>query len=164
MTVMDFNKRLERAIVRGEQTRDEQLRRRNEELMSEADLRSLHSRCRVELSERIEQCLQKLADHFPGFRFETLVNEDGWGAKVSRDDLELRAGGRKENRYSRLELLIRPFSPARIVELAAKGTIHNKEVLNRTHYQFLSQADVDSFAELIDLWVLEYAERYAARQ
>jgi hypothetical protein len=164
MAVMDFNKRLERAIVRGEQTRDEQLRRRHEQLMSEADLKTLHSRFRVELSERIEDCLQRLAEHFPGFRFETIVSEDGWGAKVSRDDLELRGGGRKENRYSRLELLIRPFSTARIIELAAKGTIHNKEVVSRTHYQFLSQADVDSFAELIDLWVLEYAEKYASRQ
>jgi hypothetical protein len=164
MAVMDFNKRLERAIVRGEQTRDEQLRRRHEQLMTEAELKTLHSRCRLELSERIEQCLQRLADHFPGFRFETIVGEDGWGAKVSRDDLELRAGGRKENRYSRLEMVVRPFSTAHIIELAAKGTIHNKEVLNRTHYQFLSQADTDSFAEMIDLWVLEYAEKYAARQ
>ena len=164
MAVMDFNKRLERAIVRGEQTRDEKLRRQNEQLLSEAELKTLHSRCRVELSERIEHCLQRLADHFPGFRFETIVSEDGWGAKVSRDDLELHGGGRKENRYSRLELVVRPFSSTRIVELAAKGTIYNKEVLNRTHYQFLSQVDVDSFAELIDLWVLEYVEKYAARQ
>ncbi len=28
--------------------------------------------------------------------------------------------------------------------------------------QFLSQADLDSFKEMIDLWVLEYAEKYSA--
>ena len=41
--------------------------------------------------------------------------------------------------------------------------IHNKEVFNRTHFQFLAEADLDSFRELIDLWVLEYAEQFAAK-
>jgi hypothetical protein len=106
--------------------------------------------------------LRKLADHFPGFRYESVLSEAGWGAKISRDDLAF-STDRRESRYSRLELLIRPLGPAQIVELAAKGTVRNKEVFNRTHYQQLSEVDVDSFSEMIDLWVLEYAEQYAAR-
>ena len=160
---MDFDKRLERAITRGQQTREEQGRLQAERAMTEEELRTLHSRYRLDLSEHIESCLKKLADHFLGFRFETVVSEDGWGARISRDDVHLSPGRPVENRYSRLEMVIRPYSSTHIVELAAKGTIHNKEIVNRHHYQLLSQVDVDSFAELIDLWVLEYAEQYAAK-
>lgn len=160
---MDFEKRLERAIVRGEQSRDAKARRQADEALTEEELRNLHSRCRLELSERIEACLRKLADHFPGFRFETIVSSDGWGAKVSRDDVELSRGRSSRSQYSRLEMLVLPFSSTHIVELVGKGTIRNKEVFSRRHFQFLSQLDVDSFREQIDLWVLEYAELYSAR-
>lgn len=161
---MDFDKRLEHAVERGRQTRDARGRAQAEQAMSEEDMRNLHSRCRLELSEHIESCLRKLADHFLGFRFETVIGEDGWGAKVSRDDIVGGRGGQPRNLYSRLEMVIRPFTSSHIVELVAKGTIRNKEVLTRTHFQFLSQVDVDSFREMIDLWILEYAEKYAARE
>ena len=84
----------------------------------------------------------------------------GWGARLSRDDLD-RQGGKLRNVYTRLEMVIRPYSEAHIVELTAKGTIRNRETLKRAHYQFLAEADVDSFRELIDLWVLEFAEEFA---
>jgi hypothetical protein len=163
IAVMDFEHRLERAISRGEQTRDREGRAQAEQAMTEEELKTLHSRYRLDLSEHIEDCLRKLADHFPGFQFATIVGEEGWGAKISRDDLRLGERRQPTSLYSRFEMLVRPYSPAHIVELAAKGTIHNKEVLNRQHFQFLSQVDLDSFRELIDLWVLEYAEQYAAR-
>lgn len=154
---MEFEKRLEKAIVRGEHTRDAKVREKAEQEMSEEDLKSLHSQCRLELSEHLEDCLRKLVDHFPGFRYQTVVSEAGWGAKINRDDFIGEPGSRSENRYSRYEMVIRPFSSTHIVALAAKGAILNKEIINRSHYQFLSQVDVDSFKELIDLWVLEYA-------
>ena len=160
---MEFEKRLQRAIERGRQSRDEVGRARSEQQLNEEQFRQLHSKCRLDLSEHIEKCLKKLADHFLGFRFETLVSEEGWGAKISRDDLKMRPGKRPAAVYSRLEMVVRPFSESHIIAIAAKGTIRNKEVLNRTHFQFLSQADIESFSELIDLWVLEYAEKYAAR-
>jgi len=160
---MEFDKRLERAIVRGQRTRDALGREQAEKELSVEDLKNLHSKCRLDLTDRIEECLRQLADHFPGFRYETVIGEAGWGAKISRDDLQLAGGGRSENRYSRLELTIRPFSSTHIVEMTAKGTVRNKEVFNRSHYQQLADVDVDSFSELIDLWVLEYAEQYAAR-
>ena len=65
--------------------------------------------------------------------------------------------------YSRLEVLVRPFSSAHIIELVGKGTIRNKELFQRTHYQFLNQVDLQSLLNMVDLWVLEYAEMYAAR-
>jgi hypothetical protein len=160
---MEFDKRLERAIVRGKQTRDSRSRALAEQAISEEELKALHSKCRIELSERIEQCLKKIAEHFPGFRFQTIVGEEGWGARISRDDFLRRSSRPPENVYSRLEMLIRPYSPAHIVELVAKATIRNKEVLNRAHFHFLSDVDLDSFAELIDLWALDYAEQFSSR-
>ena len=159
---MDFEKRLERAIGRGKEVRENRSRARTERAMTEEELRSLHSKYRLDLSEHIEGCLRKLADYFPGFRFETLVGEEGWGAKISRDDV-VRRGGSLETGYSRFEMVIRPYSSTRIVELAGKATIQNKEAFNRAHYQFLLEVDLDSFTELVDLWALEYAELYAAR-
>ena len=160
---MDFESRLERAIERGHQIRDSRARERDAKTLSEEEMKNLHSKCRLELSEHIENCLRKVADHFPGFQFKTIVSEDGWGARVSRDDINVKSRRRSENHYSRMEMVIRPLSSACIVELAAKGTVRNKEILSRSHYQFLSQVDVDSFSELIDLWVLEFAEQYSAR-
>jgi len=160
---MEFDKRLERAIVRGEQARNAEGRRKMEQALSEDELKTLHSKCRLDLSEHIEKCLRRLTDHFPGFDFQTIVGEDGWGAKINRDDFQSGRGRQAENLYSRLEMVIRPFSSTHIVELAAKATIRNKEIFNRSHYQFLAQYDVETFQELIDLWSLEYAEQYASR-
>lgn len=159
---MDFNKRLEKAIDRGRQTRAAKGEKQAQEAMSAEDLKNLHSKCRLDLSEHIEDCLKKLADHFPGFRYQSVVSEDGWGAKISRDDFRGRRGD-ANNLYSRFEMLIRPLSPAHIVELAAKATVRNKEIFNRAHFQFLNQVDLDSFSEMIDLWALEYAEQFSAR-
>lgn len=159
---MDFEKRLERAIERGQHHGDRQAREDAERKMGEVELKQLHTKHQLELSERIEDCLRKLADHFPGFRFNTATDERGWGATISRDDLCVKEG-RRANAFSRLEMVISPFSPVHILELRAKGTIRNKELFKRTRYQMLTDADPESFQELIDHWVLEYAELYAAK-
>jgi hypothetical protein len=160
--VMDFEKRLERAIERGQNTRHEQGRLAAEKALSEDDLRSLHTSCRLELSDHIENCLRQLADRFPGFQYESIVGEEGWGAKITRDDIARSPGRGFQSLYSRLQLVVSPFSDAHIVALTAKGTIRNKETVSRNHFQYLSQVDIESFRELIDLWILEYAEQYAA--
>ncbi|GAB4138569.1 MAG: hypothetical protein Tsb009_06850 [Planctomycetaceae bacterium] len=159
---MDFSKRLEKAIERGHKTREQLGQAEEEKALNEEELRTLHSKYRLDLSEHIESCMKQLADQFPGFRFQTVVEEDGWGARISRDDYAPGSGQHSKNLYSRLEMLIRPFSSTHIIELSAKGTVRNREVINRNHYQFLSQVDLDSFIELIDLWILEYAEKFAA--
>lgn len=158
---MNFEQRLDRAIQRGRNAKEESSRDAAARRMTEAELRHLHSSARLELVEHIDSCLRALSDRFPGYNFSTVAGEDGWGAKVARDDVRL-GRGPAETVFSRLELLVRPFSSAHIVELVAKGTIRNREVLNRTHYQRLGELDVASFTEQIDLWVLEYAERFAS--
>ena len=159
---MDFEQRLQKAIQRGQRRADERKSEVAAKALNEEELKSLHSRHRLGLSEKIEICVRQLPSHFPGFQFETIYGERGWGAAANRDDTEFARGGRRTNLFSRLEMTIRPFSKAHVLDLAAKGTVRNKEVFNRHHYEKLEEVDPDSFAELIDLWVLEYAEMYAA--
>ena len=159
----DFEQRLRKAIERGQRTGDAQARAAAKKAMSEKELRGLHTQYRLELSEHIESCLKKLLQHFPGFKFETIVSDRGWGAALSRDDVGVGAGRKRTNYYSRLEIVIRPAGKYHVLDLAAKGTIRNKEIFNRNHFEQLTEVDLASFNELIDLWVLEYAELYAAK-
>ena len=157
----DFEKRLAKAIERGHRTSDERARAEAQKALSEQELRGLHTQYRLELSEHIEQCLKRLPNHFPGFRFETVVSDRGWGAAVSRDDVDLRGRGRRTSYFSRLEVVIRPISEYFVLDLMAKATVRNKEIFARNHYQRLGEVDQESFTELIDLWILEFAEKYA---
>jgi hypothetical protein len=157
-----FHDRLEKAIQRGQRSHDDRQRARAQQSLGEEDLKRLHSQYRLELSEHIEECVKQLPQHFPGFRYEGLVGDRGWGAAISRDDLSLE-GGRRANHFSRLELVVRPFSTLHVLELAAKGTIRNKEIYNRSQYQMLADVEVATFRELVDRWILEFAELYAAK-
>lgn len=158
---MDFEQRLQRAIQRGEASREAKAREEAGRAMSEEECKRLHTQYRLELSEHIEKCLLQLPDHFPGFHLETITGERGWGASVSRDDVGLSDGGRR-NLYSRLEIIVRPYSSVHVLEVAAKGTIRNKEVFNRNQFQKLADVDPQTLQESIDLWILEYAEKYSA--
>jgi hypothetical protein len=160
---MDFRQRLEKAIERGHRTGSARARAEAAKAITEKELARLHSKYRLELSEEIEACLKQLVDHFPGFRLEEVVSDQGWGAAVSRDDIRVKSG-RRNNYFSRLEMVIRPYSSYHVLDLAAKATIFNKELFNRSHFQELADADLTSFREMIDLWVLEYAELFAAKQ
>ncbi len=159
---MDFEERMQKAIRRGERASDQRAEAQAAKALNEEELKRLHTQYRLELSERIEKCISILPDHFPGFRYETIVGERGWGAGVSRDDVDLGGAGRR-NLYSRLEMSIRPFTSYHAIELVAKGTIRNKELFNRSHFQRLTEVSSDDFSELIDLWVLEYTELYARK-
>jgi len=161
--VDDFDKRLEKAIRRGRRTSDARLQAEAEKALNEQELRRLHTQHRLALAEHVEACLKQLARQMPGFQFETVVSERGWGAALSRDDVGVESGKRR-NFYSRLELAIRPLSEYFVLELTGKGTIRNREYFNRSHYQRLADVDFDSFVEMIDRWVLEYAELYAAKR
>ena len=160
---MEFQKRLEKAIERGQKAGSERAEAEARQAMSEQEIRRLHSQYRLELSERIEDALKQVADHFPGFQFETLVNERGWGGMVSRDDLDLKSGRPVRSFFSRLEIVIRPVTSAHVLELAAKGTIRNKELFNRAYFQRLTEVDLTGFHETMDLWILEFAESFAAQ-
>lgn len=160
---MDFQKRLEKAIERGQRAHELQERQAQQDAATLEEARRLHTQHRLELSEHIEVCLRQVPQHFPGFQFATLVGDLGWGGKVTRDDFGAGEKGARTSYFSRLEMAVRPFSEARVVDLVAKGTIRNKEIFNRQHYQRIEQFDYESFRELVDLWVLEYAEMYARK-
>jgi hypothetical protein len=159
---MDFHERLQKAVQRGEQQRTATAREHASQQLTEEESRALHAQSRAELSDHLESCLNHLADTFPGFEFQTVLSGDGYGAKVRRDDLRSRGGRAMAHEYSHLELLVRSYSSTRILEVVGRGAIANKEVLNRSAYQFLNQLDLDSLRQQVDQWVLEYAERFAA--
>jgi len=161
---MDFEKRLHKAIERGKRISEARSRAEEAKAVTEEELHRLHSQYRLDLSERIEGCIKRLPEYFPGFRFKSVVGENGWGCEVRRDDVGVGSGGRRANFFSRLEMTVRPFNRYHVLELAAKGTIRNKEVFSRTHYERLEEADLTTFHELIDFWTLEFAELYAAKQ
>lgn len=158
---MNFDDRLKRAIQRGEKDRTRRSEAAEAELMSTEELRTLHSGYRLELSEHIEECLKKLVDHLPGFEYQTILGDDGWGGRISRDDLHLVPGQQPKTHYSRMEMAITPFSSSAIVELTAKATVRNREIMNRKNYQKVDELDLDSFKDMIDMRVLEFAEQYS---
>ena len=71
--------------------------------------------------------------------------------------------GEVDRLFSQLQMTIRPFTNSHLVDLVAKATVRNKEIYARSHFQRLSELDLESFKELIDLWILEAAEKYAAQ-
>lgn len=158
---MSFEDRLKRAIERGEKSRDAEATAAAGRAMTEEEFKRLHSKYRLELTEHIDRCLLKLPDYFPGFRHETMAGERGWGGSCYRDDVGIVDGVRR-NLFSRLEIVVRPYSALHVLEVNAKGTIRDREVFNRAQYQKLTEADPQTLGEAIDLWILEYAERYAA--
>ena len=159
---MSFDDRLRQAIVRGQRRSEAAAHEAAVRALTEEEYRRLHSQRRLTLSEHVESCLKRLPNFFPGFQYETMYGDRGWGGACFRDDLVITRGTRSNN-YSRLEVTVRPYSQLHVLDLAAKGTIHNKEVFNRTYFEELATADEHKFEELIDAWVLEYAELYAAR-
>jgi hypothetical protein len=161
---MDFEQRLQRAVERGARSAEAKRRAEAEQALSEEQCRRLHSQYRLQLSEYIERCLAKLPQFFPGFQFESVVSDRGWGAAVSRDDMQLARAGRRSNSFSRLELVVAPFNSAHVLELTARGTIQNKEIYQRSFYQPLPQFQLERFEELVDLWIPEFAELFAAHQ
>ncbi len=157
---MDFKERLHRATERGQQSKDAVAAEAAAKAMSEEECRRLHSQCRRELTDHIESCLHQLADNFPGFNFETVVDDKGWGAALRRDDLSINAG-KRDNLFSRLAMTISPYSEYKVLDLKAKGAVRNKENFSRNHYELLKDADLDTFKQLIEQWTLDYAENYA---
>jgi hypothetical protein len=158
---MDFEQRLQRAIQRGESSRAAADRADAARTLTAEEQRNRYSQGRLDLSEHIEACIRKLTDHFPGFDFSSIVGDTGWGARIVRDDLAMKPGRSQESLYSRFEMTVTPRGAGEIIEVVAKGTIRNREVLNRRHFQRLVEMDLGTFKDQIDAWALEYAELFA---
>jgi hypothetical protein len=158
----EFKSRLESAIARGRRRAEVSASQERQKEHSEEELKRMHSSHRLALSDRIEAAVKGVADHFPGFREEVVFGEKGWGNACYRDDLRIDAG-RRSNQYSRLELVIRPFSDLRVLELKGKGTVMNRELFNRNYFVPIPEAEIEEFEQLVDTWAIEYAELYAAK-
>jgi hypothetical protein len=155
---MDFEERLKEAIERGQRRGAAHASAEKMQKMSENELRSRHNQVRLRVSDHIERSMRKLADHFPGFQTEILYGEKGWGAAMTRDDVI----GSGRSVFSRLEMFIRPISSLGIVDVIAKGTIRNRELFSRNYYDEIESTDADKLEQLVDTWLLEYAELYAS--
>lgn len=158
---MTLDDKLQQAIQRGKARARARSEHEEQRQMNAEEIRRLHSTYRLRLSEYIEESLKKLPNHLPGFRYETVYGERGWGAACSRDDFGLRNGARA-NFFSRVELTVRPLSSFPILEIAAKGTVRNKEAMSRTHYQNLEDLDEAALKEIVDRWIVEFVELYTS--
>ncbi len=160
----NFDDRLKRAISRGTSRAEERFEKERAKALTEEELKQLHGKYRLQISDHIEKCVQRLPLHFPGFRSEMIFGERGWGAACSRDDFAVsgKSQRKRSSVYSRLEVFVRPFSSLHVVELVAKGTVRNKEIFNRSHFKKIPETDVSEFQRLVDAWVIEFAELYAA--
>jgi hypothetical protein len=158
-----FEDKLKQAAARGA-SRASYSQSEAERKKAEAEeYRALHNKLRLELSERMELVMKKLADLFPGFRYQSVFGDAGWGGACTRDDLLIERG-KRQNKFSRFEMAVRPVNEYYILDLQAKGTIANRELLTRSFYQPLGEVDIAKFHELIESWALTYAELYAANR
>lgn len=160
---MDFDERLQQAIQRGQRRHSELAQDARKRALTEDELKQLHSKYRLTICEHIEHCLGQLPHHFPGFQYETIYGERGWGGACSRDDLTLSRGAGRQSTFTRIELTVRPFSSIHVLDLAGKATIRNKEIFNRNMFEKIEDADPARYNDLVDAWTLEFAEIYAAR-
>ena len=160
---MDFEKKLEKAIERGQTRSSAQNSAKKEVEQSTEDLRNRHNEFRLNLSEHIEKCMDQLANHFPGFAYETLYGHKGWGGALARNDIDRGPDGKTGSFFSRLEITVRPQNEFNVVNICGKGAIRDKEIFSWNHFEDIADADQRAFEEMIDKWVLEFAEQFAAR-
>ncbi len=155
---VDFDRKLQEAIARGQTRNDAMAKAQKSEQLSKDELKRRHTDFRLRVSEHIESALKKTAEHFPGFQYETVFGEKGWGGALYRDDL-MRGGAM----FSRVEFVVRPLGEYPIVVLTGKGTIRNRELFAWTHHEEIEEATTESLYAVIDGWILNYAEQFAAK-
>ena len=158
----EFSKRLESAIERGKLAAEQKAIQDRQAEQTEERLREMHTQYRLQLCDKIEQTMRKLADHIPGFRSESVYDEDGLGAACYRENLHF-DNGRRTTQFSRFELVVRPCTDLLVLDIKGKATINNREVFNRSHYADLADLDLSDFHRCIESWSLHFAEAVAAK-
>jgi hypothetical protein len=159
----EFEERLRQAAARGRSQASQFQSEADRKRMEAEEFKRLHGKYRLILAEHIEHVIKKLIDLFPGFRYQSVFGDAGWGGACVRDDLMLDKG-RRCTMYSRFEMSVRPHNEFNVLDLQAKGTIANRELLSRSFYQPIGEADLNRFKELIEQWALAYAELFAANR
>ena len=167
----DFADRLDRAIERGTRIKQQSRQEQAAKELSAEQAREMHGDARLKLTEQIESVLKTLCDRFPGFEYEGVYSAEGWGGAIYRNDIALQRSaasrskaGSNRDLYSRFQLHVTPIAEVPLLELVGKGTVRNRELFNRRHFERLPEIDLDSFQEMVVTWSLEYAEQYAANQ
>jgi len=160
---MDFESELEKAIQRGKSMGEAQNDANKQAATSKEQLRNKHNELRLNLSEHIETGLDKLSNHFPGFEYETLYGHRGWGGAVARNDIDRGPDGKTGTFFSRCEITVRAQNEFDVVNITGKGAIRDKEIFTWNHFEDIPKADQAEFEAVIDRWILEYAEQFAAR-
>ena len=156
----EFDDKLKQAIERGQQQALTNSKIERQIQLTEDEYKRKHTECRLTICDKIEELLKKVVDHVPGFEYETVYGSKGWGGAISRDDVQIAAGTRSQL-FSRLEIIVRPFSDVHVVDLNAKGTIRNQEVYTRNCFETIDAIQIGHFLDLIDQWVLDYVEQYS---
>jgi len=159
----EFEERLKKAIARGESKAESLLSEEQRKKQEAEEHKLLHAKYRLELTERIESVVKKMIDLFPGFRYKSVFGETGWGSACTRDDLFIDKGVRS-NKFSRFEMVVRPINEFFVLDLQAKGTIADRELLTRAFYQPLGQVEIERFYKAVDDWAVAYAELYATKR
>ena len=160
---MDFEDELQQAIERGQKLGNARTVAKKQAAMSKEDIRNRHNEFRLNLSDHIEGCLKRLAQHFPGFDYETLYGSKGWGGALTRNDIDRGPDGRTGSFFSRIEITVRPQSEFNVVNIAGKATIRDKEVFVWNHFEEIEEVQQETMEQMIDKWVLQFAEQFAAR-
>ena len=116
---MSFRERLQRATERGKQAAGGAAQRGGGQGAERRRVPPAALAVSAGAHRAHRKCLRDLADNFPGFRLETIVDESGWGAAVSRDDVGLAARPARQF-FSRLQLVVSPYSKYHVLDMAAQ--------------------------------------------
>lgn len=158
----DFNKRLESAIERGKRDADDRVKSQKKRQETAEELQERHSEYRLALCDHIEKTINQLADHFPGFRAESVYDDDGWGSACYRENLHIE-NGKRTTKFSRCEIIVRPCTELLVLDIKGKGIVNSREVFKQSHYHKLDDLKLDDFKKCIEGWSLRFAEIYAAQ-
>jgi len=88
--------------------------------MTEDECKRLHQAYQLELSELIETCVKAgCPTIFPGFQYELIYGERGWGARdAGGDDLRLGPRGFAQSYFREIELTVRSLFDAALCSIS----------------------------------------------
>lgn len=159
---MDFEEQLKKAIGRGQEQGSVRKSSEEQKQLSAEYLKNRHAEFRLALSDYIESCIRRLTEHFPGFEYETIYGDRGWGGAVFRQDITRGKSGKSGSFYSRLEISVRPINEFNVLNISGKGTIHDKEYFTWNYFKDIPDVSIADFKEKVDHWILIYAEKFAS--
>ena len=127
--------------------------------MTKKELQRLHSQARLELASTSSAACGSWPTAFPAFASRRSWIRAAGARRISRDDLRLRRGTAATSCFSRLEMLITPITPRRCWNWPPKARSATARSSAARNISVSPSPHMPVFANLIDLWVLEYAER-----